>query len=42
MAVDYTVDNDNDYILFNHNAQIEIIIYTSLENQIINWPGDYY
>ncbi len=28
-------DNDNDNILFNHNIQIEIIMYNSLENQII-------
>ncbi len=35
-------DNDNDNILFDHNLQIEITIYNSLENQIINWPGDYY
>ncbi len=24
------------------DIQIEIIIYNSLENQIINWSGDYY
>ncbi len=24
------------------DIQIEIIMYNSLENQIINWPGDYY
>ncbi len=35
-------DNDNDNILFDHNIQIEIIMYNSLENQIINWSGDYY
>ncbi len=37
-------DNDNDYdnILFDHNIQIEIIMYNSLENQIIDWSGDYY
>ncbi len=29
-------DNDNDNILFEHNLQIEITIYNSLENQIIN------
>ncbi len=29
-------NNDNDNILFNHNLQIEITIYNSLENQIIN------
>ncbi len=29
-------DNDNDNILFGHNLQIEITIYNSLENQIIN------
>ncbi len=34
--------NDNDNILFDHNIQIEIIIYNSLENQIIDWSGDYY
>ncbi len=35
-----TSDNDNDNILFDHNIQIEIIMYNSLENQIINWSGD--
>ncbi len=35
-------DNDNDNNLFDHNIQIEIIMYNSLENQIINWSGDYY
>ncbi len=35
-------DNDNDNILFDHNIQIEIIMYNSLENQIIDWSGDYY
>ncbi len=35
-------DNDNDNISFDHNIQIEIIMYNSLENQIINWSGDYY
>ncbi len=36
-------DNDNnDNMLFDHNIQIEIIMYNSLENQIINWSGDYY
>ncbi len=35
-------DNDNDNILFDHNIQIEIIMYNSLENQIINSSGDYY
>ncbi len=35
-------DNDNDNILFEHNVQIEITIFNSLENQIINWSGDYY
>ncbi len=29
-------DNDKDNILFDHNLQIEITIYNSLENQIIN------
>ncbi len=29
-------DNDNDNILFDHNLQIEVTIYNSLENQIIN------
>ncbi len=24
------------------DMQIEIIMYNSLENQIINWSGDYY
>ncbi len=35
-------DNDNDNILFDHNLQIEITIYNSLENQQVNWSGDYY
>ncbi len=35
-------DNDNDNILFDHNIQIEIIMYNSLDNQIIDWSGDYY
>ncbi len=35
-------ENDNNNILFDHNIQIEIIMYNSLENQIINWSGDYY
>ncbi len=35
-------NNDNDKILFDHNVQIEITIFNSLENQIINWSGDYY
>ncbi len=35
-------DNDNDNILFDYNVQIEITIFNSLENQIINWFGDYY
>ncbi len=35
-------DYDNDNILFDHNIQIEIIMYNSLENQIIDWSGDYY
>ncbi len=35
-------DNDNDNIVFDHNVQIEITIFNSLENQIINWSGDYY
>ncbi len=35
-------NDDNDNILFDHNIQIEIIMYNSLENQIINWSGDYY
>ncbi len=39
----YDNDNDdNDNILFNHNIQIEIVMYNSLENQIIDWSGDYY
>ncbi len=28
--------NDNDNVLFDHNVQIEITIFNSLENQIIN------
>ncbi len=35
-------DYDNDNNLFDHNIQIEIIMYNSLENQIIDWSGDYY
>ncbi len=35
-------DNDNGNILFDHNMQIEIIMDNSLENQIIDWSGDYY
>ncbi len=35
-------DNDNDNILFDHNVQIEVTIFNSLENQIINWSGEYY
>ncbi len=35
-------NDDNDNILFDHNIQIEIIMYNSLENQIIDWSGDYY
>ncbi len=37
-----TMINDNDYILFDYNVQIAITIFNSLENQIINWSGDYY
>ncbi len=40
MAIEYN-DNDNDNILFDHNIEIEIIMYNSLENQIIDWSGDY-
>ncbi len=35
-------DNYNDNILFDHDIHIEITIFTSLENQIINCFGDYY
>ncbi len=35
-------DNDNDNILFDHNVQIEITIFNSLENQIKDWSRDYY
>ncbi len=35
-------DNDNDNILFDHNVPIEITIFNSLENHIINRSGDYY
>ncbi len=35
-------DNNNNNILFDHNIQIDITIFNSLENQIINWSGDYY
>ncbi len=35
-------NNDNDNILFDHNVQIKITIFNSLENQIMNWSGDYY
>ncbi len=38
----YYDNGDNDNILFDQNVQIEIIIYNSLENQIINWSGYYY
>ncbi len=31
--------NDNNNILFDHNLQIEITIYNSLDNQIINTIG---
>ncbi len=31
---------DNGNILFDHNVQIKITIFNSLENQIINWSGD--
>ncbi len=41
-ANDNDNDNDNDNILFEDNIQIEIIMYNSLENQIINWFIDYY
>ncbi len=34
--------NDNDNILFDHNIEIEIIMYNSLKNLIIDWSGDYY
>ncbi len=35
-SIDWNNDNDdNDNILFDHNLQIEITIYNSLENQII-------
>ncbi len=30
----------NDNILFDHNVQIKIKIYNSLENLIMNWSGD--
>ncbi len=30
-----------DNMLFGHNLQIEITIYYSLENNIINWSGNY-
>ncbi len=36
VSVDNDNDNDNDNILFDHNLQIEITIYNSSENQIIN------
>ncbi len=35
-------DNDNDNILFDHNVQIEITIFNSLEKQIINLSGYYH
>ncbi len=35
-------DNDNDNILSDHNVKIEITIFNSLENQIINGSGEYY
>ncbi len=31
---------DDDNILFDHNKHIEIIMYNSFENQIINWSRD--
>ncbi len=31
-----------DNILSDHNVQIEITIFNGLENQIINWSGEYY
>ncbi len=37
-----TNDNDNNAILFDKNVQIEITMYNSLSNQIINLSGDYY
>ncbi len=37
-----SIDNDNDNILFDHNVQIEITIFKSLENEIINCSGHYY
>ncbi len=35
-------DNDNDIFYSTIDIQIEIIMYNSLENQVINWSGDYY
>ncbi len=39
------INNDNESnngnILFDHTVHIEITIFNSLENQIINWSGDY-
>ncbi len=42
VPIDNDNDNDNDNILFDHNLQIEITIFNSLEKPIINWAGDYY
>ncbi len=35
-SVDWDKADDNDNILFDHNVQIEITIFNSLENQIKN------
>ncbi len=34
-------EKDNGNILFDHNVQIDITIYNSLKNQIMNWSEDY-
>ncbi len=35
LCIHFNNDDDNDNILFDHNVQIEIIIFNSLENQIL-------
>ncbi len=35
-TLNYSANDDNDNILFEHNLQIEVTIYNSLETQIIN------
>ncbi len=43
VELEWTITMRTMTILFDHNIQIEVIIIcNSLENQIINWSGDYY